>query len=98
MWIIKPHIIADNIDNLLRSLKEAATALFHWFDDNIFKCNPGKCHLLITSNEKVTVHIGEYKLDFDYHISDVCKKASGKLNALDRIVSFIELTKRDVYS
>ena len=57
----------------------------------VWKSNPDKCHLLISSNEYITVHVGEYeienskckkllgvklewKLNFDDHISDVCKK------------------------
>ena len=34
-----------------------------------------------------------WKLNFDDHISDICKKASGKLNALARIAPFIGLSK-----
>ena len=76
-----------------------------------FKSNPDKFHLPISSNENVTIHVGEYEiengkcekllgvkldwtLNFDDHISDVCKKASRKLNALARIATFIRLSKR----
>ena len=38
----------------------------------------------------------DWKLNFDDHISDICKKARGKLNALVRIVPFIGLSKRRV--
>ena len=34
-----------------------------------------------------------WKLNFDGHISDICKKGSGKLNALARIPPFIGLSK-----
>ena len=54
-----PYIVVDNIDDLIKSLEEASTALFQWFD-NLLKSNPDKCHLLISSNENVTVHVGEY--------------------------------------
>ena len=57
-----PCIIADNIDDLFKSLEEASTALFQWFDNNLFKNNPDKCHLLISSNENKTVHVGEYEM------------------------------------
>ena len=36
----------------------------------------------------------DWKLNFDGHISDVCKKANEKLNALARIALFIGLSKR----
>ena len=44
--------------------------------DNLFKCE-GSVKLL-----GVTI---DFKLDFDEHISNVCKKASHKLNVLKRI-------------
>ena len=107
-----PYAIADNIDDLIKSLEEASTALFQWFDSNLIKSNPDKCHLLISS-KNVNVHVGEYeiensncekllgvkldwKLNFDDHISDVCKKTSGKLRSLARIASFIGLSKRRI--
>lgn len=78
--------IVDNID-IIKSLKAASTALFQWFDDNLLKSNPGKCHLF--SNENISFNICEYlsgnsecerllcvkldwKLHSDYHISDIC--------------------------
>ena len=41
------HISADNIDDLIKSLEEASTALFQWFDNSFLKNNLGKFHLLI---------------------------------------------------
>ena len=55
MRIIIADIVADNIE-------EASTALFHWFYNNLLRSNPDKCHLLISSNEKITVKIGEYEI------------------------------------
>ena len=105
-----PYVIADNTDDLIKSLEEASTVSLQWFDNNLLKSNPDKCHLLINRNDNVTVHVGEcetenskcekllgvkidWKQNIDDHISDVCKKASGKLNTLARIASFIRLSK-----
>ena len=41
------YIAADSIDDLIKSLEEASTALFQWFDNIFFKSNLGKFHLLI---------------------------------------------------
>ena len=38
----------------------------------------------------------DWKLKFDDHISDLCKKVSRKLNVLARIVPFIGLLKRRI--
>ena len=57
-----PYAIADNIDDLIKSLEEASTALFQWFDSNLIKSNPDKCHLLISS-KNVNVHVCEYEIE-----------------------------------
>ena len=61
-----PYIAADNIDDLVKSLEEASTTLFQWFDHNLLKNNPGECHLQISSNENITVKIGEYEIENEY--------------------------------
>ena len=53
------YIIADNIDDLIKSMDEASIVLCQWFNNNLFKTNPGKCHLLISSNENITFHVGK---------------------------------------
>ena len=107
------YIAANNIDDLIKSLEEASTALFQWFDNNILTNNPGKCHLPESSNENITVKIGEYeienrdcekligvkldwRLNFDDHIFDICKKTCGKLHALVRIAPSIGLSKKRI--
>ena len=32
---------------------EASKSLFKWFDDNLMKSNPEKCHLLVGTNDNV---------------------------------------------
>ena len=52
------YIIADNINDLIKSLEEASTAFFQWFNNNLLKSHPCKCHLLISSNQNIRVKIG----------------------------------------
>ena len=69
--------------------------MFEWFDDNVMKGNPDKCHLLVSTNGNVKIRIGNFqientkreklfgiqfdnKLYFDYHLSEICKKACRK--------------------
>ena len=54
-----PYIAVDNIGDLIKSLEEASTALFQWIDNNLLKNNAGESHVLIGSNENITVKIGE---------------------------------------
>ena len=52
-----PYATDNYIDGLIDALEEASKSLFTWFDNNLMKSNAGKCHLLVSSNEKVTVKI-----------------------------------------
>ena len=83
-----PFTSANNIDDLIDSLEKASSSLFKWFKDNLFKGNPDKCRLLVSTNAKI-INIGEFsiensvcekllgvkidnKLTFDCHVSDMC--------------------------
>ena len=55
-----PYATANDIDSLMASLEEASKSLFTWFDNNLMKSNADKCHLLVSSNEKVTIKIGSH--------------------------------------
>ena len=50
-----PYATANDIDSLIASLEEASKSLFIWSDNNLMKSNADKWHLLVSSNEKVTV-------------------------------------------
>ena len=108
-----PFTSANNIDDLIDSLEKASSSLFNWFRENLFKGNPDNCHLLVSTNEKTKINIGEFsiensdcekllgvkidnKLTFDCHVSDMCKKANRKINALARIASFININKKRI--
>ena len=100
MRMIIADIVADNIE-------KASIALFQ-FDNNLLKNNPDQCRLLISSNENITVKIGEYevknseceellgaKVDCKLNCADH-KKVCGELNALVRIAPFTGLPKRRI--
>ena len=57
-----PYATANDIDSLIVSLEEASKFLFTWFDNNLMKSNADKCHLLVSSNEKVTIKIGSHEI------------------------------------
>ena len=105
------YATANDIDSLITSLEEDSKSLFTWFDNNLMKSNAHKCHLLVSSNEKVTIKIGSHEiaktkrdklldehldsgLSFDYHISEICKKASRNVCALARVTSCMSLSKK----
>ena len=57
-----PYRSANNVDDLIHSLEKASTSLFKWFKDNLFKSNPDRCHLLISTNVKTKINIGKYSI------------------------------------
>ena len=106
-----PYATANDIDSLIVSLEEPSMSSFTWFYNNLMKSNADKCHLLVSSNEKVTIKIGSHEiantkrekllgvhldsgLSFDYHISEICKKASRKVRVLTKVTSCMSLSKK----
>ena len=45
-----PYTGSNDVNGLIKSLEEASTELFKWFDDNLMKSNPDKCHLPVSTN------------------------------------------------
>ena len=106
-----PYTIEKNIETIINNLQIDTNALLKWFNNNYFKMNADKCHLLITNHEKdVTTTIDgetiigsksvkllgikiDNRLDFNEHVSNLCKKANLKLHALARISHFMNKDK-----
>ena len=109
----KPYTSSNDVNGLTKSLEEASKKLFKWFDDNLMKSNPDKCHLHVSTNDNVKIRIANFhiektkrekllgiqfdkKLSFDYHLSEIWKKASRKLYALVRVTHYMNLSKRNI--
>ena len=52
-----PYATANDIDSLI-----ASKCFFTWFDNNLMKSNGNKYHLLVTSNEKVTIKTDSHEI------------------------------------
>ena len=59
---ITPYTSSNDVNRLIQSLEEASKQLRKWFDDNLMKSNPEKCHLLVSTNDNVAIRIGNYAL------------------------------------
>ena len=73
------------------------------------KVNPDKCHILKSSNDKVSICVDNYnikgskcekllgikiiKLNFNTHVDEVCMKAGQQLNLLSRVTTYMDLSK-----
>ena len=58
-----PVTSANNIDDLIDSPEKGSGSLSKWFKDNLFKGNPDKCYLLVSTNEKPKINIGEFSIE-----------------------------------
>ena len=58
------------------------------------KVNVGECSAENGDYEKLLGVKTDNKLTFDCHVSDMCRKANRKINALARIAPFININKR----
>ena len=81
-----------------------------WFIDNCLKANPDKYHVFLSktyetqlivedvpiacSCEKLLGVKIDQKLSFEPHVKSICKKASQKLNALERMASSLKFKQR----
>ena len=90
-----PYIIENNVEILLTYLLEESLTSLKWFDSNFLQLNPDKLlvtnleqevyisldNQVIRGNKSVKLLVIKIdnKLDFNEHISSICKKAGLKL-------------------
>ena len=58
-----PHTSSNDAKGLIKSLEEASKELFKWFDYNLMKNNPHKCHLLVSTNDSGEIRIGNFRIE-----------------------------------
>ena len=97
----------DNITNLHYLLATETSAVLNWFQKNEMKSNDDKCHLIVANKENVSLDLecdtsntvklaGVYKdkqLNFNEHVSKLCKKVNQKLHVLARISRYLTKVK-----
>ena len=52
------YVTCDTIESMIASLEKIAKEIFKWFKDNEMQGNTDKCHVLISSKQKLHVNIG----------------------------------------
>ena len=57
-----PYCTYENFGDVLACLEKTASDLFHWFSSNGLKANADKCHLLLTTNEKLTLNVSNFRI------------------------------------
>ena len=100
-----PFEFRGTIDDVIKKLESDLCILIKWYDSNYLKPNPDKWHLVLSeTNEHAVISIAndriansihfDNKLNFNTHVTKLCKKAGQKLHTLARISNFISLKKK----
>ena len=58
-----PYMIADNVNNLITFLEQASNGLLEWFKNNLLKSNADKCHLVFSTNDRVSMNADGFRID-----------------------------------
>ena len=57
-----PYAINKHLETVPKDLEQGSDTLLKWFTDSLFKTNPEKFHLLVSTNEKKHLNIGEIEI------------------------------------
>ena len=58
-----PYVTCDTIESMIASLEKIAKEIFKWFKDNEMQGNTDKCHVLISTSQKLHVNIGTSQIE-----------------------------------
>ena len=57
-----PHATDKHLETVLKDLEQGSDTLLKWFTHNLLKANPEKYHLLVSTNEKRHLNVGEVEI------------------------------------
>ena len=57
-----PHATDKYLETVLKNLEQGSDTLLKWFTDNLLKADPEKYHLLVSTNEKRHLNVGEVEI------------------------------------
>ena len=95
-----PYVTCETMESLIESLEKIAEEIFKWFKNNEMQANADKCHVLISTDQKLDVNIGTLQIE-----NSKCEKLLGvnidsklsfekHLSALGRVAPFMNIEKR----
>ena len=94
----RPHVSADNVDEVIKSLEEASEISFKWFNGNLMKINADKCHLLVSTNNTVKIKIGNFDITNSKRKKLLRVKFDHKLSFDDHISELSKKTSRKIHA
>ena len=91
------YVSSDSIEDVIRILENDSMKLFNWFSDNMMKANKDKCHLIVSSNEHVSMKLDNIEIE-----NSNCerllgvKKIDSKLNFKELLDGIIKIASRKI--
>ena len=84
-----PYVSSDSIKDVIRILENDSIKLFKWFSGNLMKVNKDKCHLIVSTDEHVSITLDNIEIENSNCERLLGVKIDSKLNFkehLDRII------------
>ena len=58
-----PYLSANDNTSLVKTLDDSACSIFKWFKNNQMQGNAGKCHVLLSTNEKIVTKVDSAEIE-----------------------------------
>ena len=91
-----PDVSSDSIEDVIRILENNSIKLFKWFSDNMMKANKDKCHLIVISNEHVSMKLDNIEIENSNCQKLLGVKIDSKLNFKKHLDGIIKKTSRKI--
>ena len=53
-----PYVCGEDLESVIKLLEKASKIVFDWFKSNQMKGNESKCHVILSTHDKMHVNIG----------------------------------------
>ena len=91
-----PYVSSDSIEDVIRILENDSIKLFKWFSDNMMKANKDKCHLIVSSNEHVSMKLDNIEIENSNCERLLGVKIDSKLNFKEHLDGIIKKASRKI--
>ena len=91
-----PYVSADTTDEVIKRLETASVKLFKWLADNQMKANRDKCHLIVSKNENISMHIGPFEIKNTNCEKLLGIKVDSRLNFNEHLDGIIKKASRKI--
>ena len=93
-----PYATGCNIDELLNTLKKDIDILLKWFNDNYFKVNDDKCHLLATNHDQhISLMIGKELIKGSKSVKLLGITIDNKLNFNEHVTKVCDKVSQKIH-